>query len=194
MPALTLSRRKLLQGGGKLSAAGLAVLAGVGTNTFARVARAADAEPQKDVDILNVALGLEHQAIGAYQLGADSGLLKQPALNIALLFQSHHKAHRDTLAAAVQKLGGLPASAQSSSDYAKSLNADTLRAQNDVLEMALKQELAMVNAFIGLIPVYQDREQAKLTGRILADETMHWTALLSTLGQPLPANALTFGA
>src|SRR5580698_8127625 len=108
MQAPSLSRRDLLLNGGKLSAAGLAVLAG--GSAFAHAALAADA-PQKDIDILNVALGLEHQAIGAYQIGADSGLLKQPALNLSLLFQSHHKAHRDALASAVQKLGGMPAAA-----------------------------------------------------------------------------------
>jgi len=190
------SRRDVLVNTGKLSVTGLAVLAGIGISGFARAALAADpvAAAQKDVDILNVALGLEHQAIGAYQIGADSGLLKQPALNISLLFQSHHKAHRDALTAAIQKLGGTPAAAQQSAEYAKSLNAETLKSQNDILELALKLELGAANAFIGLVPVYQDRELAKLTARLVADESMHWTALLSTLGHPLPANALTFGA
>ena len=192
MQAPILSRRKLIVNGGKLSVAGLAVLSGA--SGFIKPVRAAEGEAQKDADILNVALGLEHQLIGAYQLGADSGLLKQPALNIALLFQSHHKAHRDALIAAIQKIGGTPATAQTSSDYAKSLNADTLKGQNDVLELALKLELGAANAYIGLIPTYQDHEFAKLSGRLVADETMHWTALLSTLGQPLPANGLTFGA
>ncbi|WP_162755484.1 ferritin-like domain-containing protein, partial [Escherichia coli] len=31
-----------------------------------------------DVNILNVALGLEYQAIAAYQVGAESGLLQKP--------------------------------------------------------------------------------------------------------------------
>jgi bacterioferritin (cytochrome b1) len=187
-----ISRRSLLVKGATLSAAGMAVLAGTGTAGFGRAALAQNAS--KDTDTLNVALGLEHQAIGAYQVGADSGLLKQPALNIALLFQSHHKAHRDALIAAIQKLGGTPAAAQTTGDYAKSLNAASLKTQNDVLELALKLELGAVNAYISVIPVFQDRDLAKLSGRLIADEAMHWTALLSTLGQPLPAQALTFGA
>jgi hypothetical protein len=195
MPVLALSRRDLLQKTGKLSAVGFAIMAGVGTSLFPRAVLAADpvGAAQKDVEILNVALGLEHQAIGAYQIGADSGLLKQPGLNISLLFQSHHKAHRDALVGAIQKLGGTPVAAQQSAEYAKSLNAETLKSQNDVLELALKLELGAANAYIGLVPVYQDRELAKLTARLVADEAMHWTALLSTLGHPLPANALTFG-
>jgi hypothetical protein len=191
-----LSRRSLLQNTARLSATGLAVLAGIGTSGFTHAALAADpvAAAQKDVDILNVALGLEHQAIGAYQIGADSGLLKQSSLNLALLFQSQHKAHRDALVVAIQKLSGAPAVAQQSADYAKNLGADTLKSQNDFLELALKLELGAANAYIGLVPVYQDRDLAKLAARILADEAMHWTALLSSLGHPLPANALTFGA
>jgi len=146
MTMLNLSRRDLITKGTKLSilsAAGLSVLTGLSPKAFGEeAAKAADmpAAANKDVDTLNVALGLEHQGIGAYQLGADSGLLKQPALNIALLFQSHHKAHRDTLVAAIQKLGGTPVVAQSAADYAKQLNAASLKSQEDILKLALGLE------------------------------------------------------
>ena len=62
------SRRTFMGRGATLSAAALALLAG-------RDALAANhkSNPTKDVDILNVALGLEHEAINAYQLGAGSG-------------------------------------------------------------------------------------------------------------------------
>jgi hypothetical protein len=33
-----------------------------------------------------------------------------------------------------------------------------------------------------------------VSARLAADETMHWTALASALGQNLPEKALTFGA
>ncbi len=187
-----ISRRDILVKGSKLSAAGVAALAGIGTAGFGRIARAAD--PAEDVTILNTALGLEHQAIGVYQVGADSGLLKQPALNIALLFQSHHKAHRDALIAAIQKMSGVPVPPLTTGEYAKSFNASTLKTQTDVLQLALKLEIGAVNAYINVIPAFQDRDLAKLSGRLIADETMHWTALQSTLAQPLPAQAMTFGA
>jgi hypothetical protein len=194
MPNPTLSRRSLLRKGATLSATGLVLLAGA--SGLSRVAKAADpvAAASKDVDILNAALGLEHQGIGAYQVGADSGLLKQPALNIALLFQSQHKAHRDALIAAIQKLGGTPVAALGSAEYARQLNASSLKTQDDILKLALGLELGAANAYIGVILNFQDHDLAKLSARILADEAMHWTALASTLGQPLPANALMFGA
>lgn len=42
-----------------------------------------EGQPAKDVGILNVALGLEHEAINAYRLGAGSGLLQKPVLEVA---------------------------------------------------------------------------------------------------------------
>lgn len=187
-PLPAFSRRDFLAKG-TLSAAGLVALTGV--VGFAREIRAADAS--RDIDILNSALALEHEGIVAYQIGADTGLLKQPALNMALLFQSHHKTHRDTLIAAVQKIGGTPVAARPVEDYVKELNAAALKTQNDVLELATRLELAAANAYINIMPSFEDRDLALTAGRMVADEAMHWTALISTLQKPLPVNAMTFG-
>jgi hypothetical protein len=46
-----------------------------------------------DVGILNTALSAELEAIAAYQIGAESGLLQKPVLDLATQFQGHHKAH-----------------------------------------------------------------------------------------------------
>ena len=97
------SRRGFLGTTGTLSAVAVAMLAG-----NEALAQGMGNDPAKDVSILNVALGLEHEAINAYQLGAGSGLLQKPVMDVALLFQSHHKAHRDALIATIQKLGGKP--------------------------------------------------------------------------------------
>ena len=147
----------------------------------------------KDVDILNVALGLEHEAINAYQLGATSGLLQKPVLDVAVLFQSHHKSHRDALIATIEKMGGKPVAEKSINDYAKALNAASLTSQADVLNLAARLEMGATNAYLGVIPAFESRDLAKVAGRLAADETMHYTALSSALGRPLPGNALTFG-
>ncbi|MEE8614114.1 MAG: DUF4439 domain-containing protein, partial [Roseateles sp.] len=65
------ARRGFLTSGVGLSAGAIALLGGA-----SGLARAASADPAKDSGILNVALGLEHEAINAYQLGATSGLLQ----------------------------------------------------------------------------------------------------------------------
>ncbi|MGH8738119.1 MAG: ferritin-like domain-containing protein [Burkholderiales bacterium] len=187
---VNLGRRRLLAASGTatLSASAVTLLAGCGT------AMARPDMSSKDVDILNVALGLEHEAINAYQLGAQSGLLQKPVLNVALLFQSHHKGHRDALIATIDKMGGQPVVAKSLGEYATALEADTLKSQADVLKLAARLELGATNAYLGVIPSFQDSHLAKVAARVAADETMHWTALAGVLGRPLPTSALTFGA
>lgn len=183
-------RRALLRGVGTvgLSAAAIAVLGGCESMAASKDASAAD------VDILNVALGLEHEAINAYQLGAESGLLQDPVLNVAVLFQGHHKAHRDALVSTIEKLGGTPVEEKSMNDYATALNAGSLKNQGDVLHLAARLEKGAANAYLGVIPAFGDKGLAQVAGRLAADETMHWTALASALGENLPSNALTFGA
>ena len=183
------SRRGFLGTTGTLSAVAVAMLAG-----NEALAQGMGNDPAKDVSILNVALGLEHEAINAYQLGAGSGLLQKPLLDVAVQFQSHHKAHRDALIATIQKMGGKPVAEASMQTYAEALKANTLKTQNDVLALAARLELGATNAYLGVIPAFESRDLAKVAGRLAADETMHYTALISALGQPLPGNALSFGA
>ena len=147
-----------------------------------------------DVAILNVALGLEHEAINAYTLGAQSGLLDKGTLDVAVRFQSDHKAHRDALAATITKLGGTPVAEKSLADYATALNAASIKSAGDILTLARRLELGAVNAYLGVIPSLGDKELAKVAARLAADETMHWTILNNAMGGPLPAGALSFGA
>lgn len=185
------SRRQFLQttGIGTLSAAAVALMAGIPA-----AGRAADASG--DVAILNVALGLEHEAIAAYQIGAESGLLRKPALDVAVLFQSQHKEHRDALIATIEKLGGKPVADKSKQEYLGSgkLNVASIKSDTDVLKLAQRLELGAVNAYLGVIPSFAERDLARVAGRLAADETMHYTALTQALGQTLPNRGLSFGA
>ena len=74
------------------------------------------------------------------------------------------------------------------------LKADTLKSQNDVLELARRLELGATNAYLGVIPSFKDAQLAKVAARLAADETLHWTVLNQTLGKPLPAGGMPFGA
>jgi hypothetical protein len=141
-----------------------------------------------------VALSLEHEAISIYQLGAVSGLLQKPVLDVAVTFQSHHKEHRDALIATIRKMGGTPVAAKSDAEVGAPLNVGSLRSQTDVLQLAQRLERAAANAYIGVIPSFADRGLAQVSSRIAADESMHWTALSLALKDMLPAKALSFGA
>lgn len=149
-----------------------------------------------DVGILNVALALEHEAIAAYQLGAESGLLKGGLLDVAVLFQGHHKTHRDAQVEAIKKLGGKPVEAKAADEYKKSskLNVASLKTAEDVLRLAQRLELGAVNAYIGVMPSFADRSLSTVASRLLADETMHYTALTQALNEKLPQAGLWFGA
>src|SRR3546814_11599555 len=50
-----------------------------------------------DVRILNTALGAELEAIAAYQVGAESGLLQKTVLDLAETCQGHHQEHASPL-------------------------------------------------------------------------------------------------
>ena len=187
-----LNRRYFLSSGQTFLSAGVvALLAGCAGNAAMPMS---SSSAEGDVAILNVALGLEHEAIAAYQIGAESRLLDKPVLDLAVLFQSHHKEHRDALAATVRKLGGAPVEPKMMNDYATALNAGAIKSQGDILVLAARLERGAANAYLGVIPSFMDADLAKIAGRLAADETMHWTALAGALKQSLPQKALSFAA
>jgi rubrerythrin len=184
-------RRAFLRttGAATLSATAVALIAGCES-----MAQGTMSDPASDVATLNVALGLEHEAINAYQLGAESKLLQPVVLNVAVLFQDHHKQHRDALVATIRKMGGAPVAEKSRNDYVRTLNAASLRSQVDVLKLAQRLEKGAANAYLGVIPSFRENGLGQVAARLAADETMHWTALSGALNDMLPQKALTFGA
>jgi hypothetical protein len=188
---ITPDRRRFLRGAGiaTLSATAIAMLGG-----REALAQGMKGDAGKDVAILNVALGLEHEAIAAYQIGAESKLLKQPVLGVAVQFQSHHKEHRDALIATINKMGGKPVAAKGMQEYADALNVKMIKSAGDILVLAAKLEKGAANAYLGVIPAFSNGELAKVAGRLAADETMHWTVLAQATKEMLPQKALSFGA
>jgi rubrerythrin len=173
------SRRAFLgESGLVLSASAIALLAGC--ESLAADQKNSDG----DVAILNTALGAEREAVAAYQLGADSGLLEPGIKVVALKFQGHHKAHADLLAATVSKLGGHPVEAKKKYDFP----VEKLKNQADVLRFAAQLEQGAVSAYLGAVPVLGNRDLARAAASILGDEAMHWAILRNVLGEdPVPA-------
>jgi len=172
--------RRLFLGrsGFMLSGAAVALLAG----REALAAKSKDAAAG-DVRILNTALGAELEAIAAYQLGAESGLLQKPVLALAVQFQGHHKEHAELLAKTVRKLGGKPVAAKSKYDFP----VEGLKAQADVLRFAAQLEQGAVSAYLGAVPLFGNRDLSKAAASILGDEAMHWAVLRNALGEnPVP--------
>lgn len=177
------SRRSFIikSGGATLSAAAVAMLAGGGTLVSAS---GAYADAATDIGILNTALGAELQAIAAYQVGAESGLLKPDIKSLAVTFQGHHKEHADILRSTVKKLGGT--AVEGLKDYG--FPVETLKSQNDVLQFAAGLEKGAVSAYLGAVGQFENRDLAKAAASILGDEAMHWAVLRFALGEaPVPS-------
>lgn len=189
------SRRNLIRmtGTGVLSVAAVGVLGNVPAFARAQSKAPGVAASQADIDILNVALGLEHEAIEAYQIGAESGLLQKPVLDLAVVFQGHHKGHRDALAGAVRQLGGTPVDAKTRAEYVESLNVAAIKNQADILRLAQSHELGAANAYIGVMPSLGGKELAQVCAKIASDEAAHWSLLTTALGDALPTAAFMFG-
>lgn len=184
------SRRTLLRGTGKvtLSAVAVALLAGcdsMAAQNNTQMAQSGGQGSTQDIGILNTALGLEYQAVAAYQAGAESGLLQKAVLDLAVQFQGDHKKHAEVLSGTITKLGGTPVMAKSMSVYA--FPVASLKTQADVLRFAAGYEQGAASAYLGAVPVFANRDLAKAAASILGDETMHWAVLLNALGQnPVP--------
>jgi bacterioferritin (cytochrome b1) len=186
------SRRKIFSGSATvLSAAGMLALLNVSARAAGTTAKGENLT--QDVRLLNAALSLEDEGIGAYQIGAESKLLTPDVLKVAVIFQGHHKQHRDDLIAAIKRLGGTPVKAKPLPEYAKALNAASLKDQTGVLRLALKLERGATNAYLGLIPSLDQSDLYVFAARTAADESFHAAVLGQVLGDVIPKKAPMFG-
>jgi hypothetical protein len=157
---------------------GLALgLAAAGRPLLALPEKAADA-PADDVLLLNTALALEHEAIWAYGLAGNSGLLSATAKSVGLLFQGSHEIHRDLLVDVIKRKGGQPVDARK--EYVFGV---PLKKEEDVLELAFKLEVGAARAYLSVVDKFQDRALSASASRILSDEVLHATVLRSVLGR-----------
>jgi rubrerythrin len=132
-----------------------------------------------DLVILNVALGLEHEAIAAYQAGAASGLLSGSALEMAISFLGDHERHRDSLTGFLRRFGGSPVTLADSYDFG------TLTTAADVLTLAHRLEQGAVDAYLANAAKLESAEILDAAAGILVDEVRHATAFKLALSLPV---------
>ncbi len=179
--AVVAPRRRFLFHSLGLTLSGTAIALLAGQPRLLRASVAGDAAT--DVQILSTALRAEREAVAAYQVGAESGLLNKATLEVAVQFQGHHKEHAKVLADTIRQLGGTLPAAQKSYDFP----VEKLKNQADVLGFAAGLERGAVSAYAGAIPLFGNRDLAKAAASILADEAMHWAVLRQALGlTPVP--------
>jgi len=165
----TVSRRQILRAGALSAAAG--VVASAAPAFAAKEVRWAG-----DLAILNVALGLEHQAIAAYNAGAASKLLNADQLKIAVSFQSDHKRHRDALTAFIKRFGGTPVEPKPNYDFG------TITSATDIVKLAQSLEDGAMGAYLANAGKLTNREILNAAVPILEDEVRHNVVFKQLLG------------
>jgi rubrerythrin len=169
--------RRSIVGTALLSATAVALLSG--RDALAQAQRGGAGDAESDTRILNTALGAELEAVAAYQVGAESGLLGAGAKSVALQFQGHHKEHADVLAGTIRKLGGKPVDPRARYSFP----TEKLKAEADVLRFAAGLERGAVSAYLNAVPLFRDRALSQAAASILGDEAMHWAVLRQVLGE-----------
>lgn len=162
-----ISRRQALKAGGISVAAGALASA---------IPAAAGVQYAGDLAILNVALGLEHQAIAAYDAGAKSKLLSADQLKIAVSFQTDHKRHRDALISYIKRFGGTAVAPKSSYDFGAITSA------TDIVKLAQSLEDGAEGAYLANAGKLENREILNAAVPILEDEVRHSTVFKQLLG------------
>lgn len=132
-----------------------------------------------DLAILNVALGLEHEAIAAYQTAAKSGLLSGPPLNMARSFLADHVRHRDAIVGLVTRFGGQPVAAKSTYDFG------AITAAPQILQLAHMLEQGAADAYLANAGKLASTEILDAAAGVLADEVRHATAFKLALSLPV---------
>jgi hypothetical protein len=171
-----------------LSASAVALLGGKDV-----LAAGKPADVKSDIAILNVAVGLEYEGIAAYAIALQSGLLSPSHVKAAMKFQDDHKAHNEALIGTIKKLGGKAVEGKTIAEYAKALEVDKLKTEDDVLSLAARLELGATNAYLSVIPALKDPQLAKIAGRLAAEEATHFALLNFDLKRPF-APTMSFGA
>ena len=180
MSFIDATRRTFLgHSGVLLSGTAIALMAGKSA-----LAAKAKGSSESDIVILNTALAAELEAVAAYGVGAESGLLQKPVLDLARTFQGHHGEHAALLSRTIAQLGGKAVEAKAK--YA--FPTEKLKSQADVLRFAASLEKGAVTAYLGAVPAFGNRDLAKAAASILGDEAMHWAVLRQAVGEaPVPS-------
>jgi rubrerythrin len=151
-----------------------------------------DAAPERagsdvnDVNVLNSALDLEHQAVAAYT--AAFAVLRGANLRAARTFRDQERQHAVRLAAAIKAIGGRPNAARDRYAFPR------LRDEQQVLRFASQLENTAIAAYIDALPRLNDADMRATGAAILANEGEHLAVLNQALGERAAPDAFVTGS
>jgi len=131
-----------------------------------------------DLGILTAALWLEQEAVAAYQAGAESKMLSEGVLKVAVAFQSDHKYHRDGISGVLKSFGVEPKGPEKKYDFGR------LHNEKDILRLARDRENGAVLAYGTLASNILTKAVLNFGANVLVDEVRHRTILNAALGIP----------
>lgn len=139
---------------------------------------------EEDLKILNIALGLEYQAIYAYNVAAGTGLLSEGVKPVALLFQSQHAEHANLEETTIKKMGGKPVEKMEKYDLG---DLSGIKSENDLLAFALGLEQQAADTYISVCKNFMTADLIPVVAGIGANEAQHAALLRYVLKQnPVP--------
>jgi len=212
------TRRQVLRVGGAAIAGALVLGACSGddgpeasprrTTSTTEPEAAATPGPELDLVLANTATSLEALAVDAYGRALSSGLVERASVRDALtMFQAHHAAHRDALAAVVEAAGEEPFTIPNPVVRAAFVDPGlaSAAAEGDLIRLAHDIEQAAAQTYVHATGVLSTAALRGTTSSIAAVEARH-AAVLYALGEladerparypstnPLPADALVTG-
>jgi hypothetical protein len=141
-----------------------------------------------DIAILNVALGLEYQAIYAYTVGAGTGLLSEEIKKVAVAFMGQHEAHAELEASTVKKMGGTPVARKDKYELG---DLSGIKAEADVLKFALGLEQQAAATYLKVAKDFMNKDLIPVVAGIGANEAQHAALLRFVLKEnPVPQNVV----
>jgi len=183
-PRIT-SRRRLIAGTGGLTLTGAALGLLSGCSSIA-IGETKSGGAVDDAAIVNSVLGLEYEAVAAYDAALAGGALTEPEAAMARAFQADHVKHAEAMVRTVIRLQGKPVVARAAAEYR--FAAAELRNRDDALRFLVVFEQGLALAHLGAVPAFAEKALAKSAAGILGVEAMHWGVLRRALGEdPVPA-------
>jgi len=150
------------------------------------------AETEKDIEILNGALGGEYFGISAYDAAIGTGFLNDGVRDVAKKFQGDHQKHARKIRELIIELGGEPVESKTWEDYAAEYPPPPLTDQVDILRYAASLERSGASATVISIGELRTPAAVMLAASIAGVEAMHWSALLGALGEdPVPVSFIS---
>jgi hypothetical protein len=143
-----------------------------------------------DVKILNIALGLEYQAIYAYKVAAGTGLLSEGIKPVAHLFMSQHEEHAGLEEATVKQMGGTPVARMEKYDLG---DLSGIKTEKDLLAFALGLEQQAAVTYLKVCKDFATTDLIPVVAGIGANEAQHAALLRFAMGEKNPVPKAVVG-